>query len=317
MRGASLLVDTECEIALVVCTRDRGMAISSWLRHLATLRYNGRWELIVVDNGCSDETSKHLEEFGQHFRERLTMIRVSKPGLGRARNAGWRATRAPLIAFTDDDCYPANDYLSRIQSAFTDSTLGFVGGRVLLYDESDAPVTIRTVMEDQYAEAGDFIPAGWIHGANMAFRREVLVRIDGFDELLGAGTPFPCEDVDAMLRALASGWRGKYDFRPVVFHHHGRKPKTERLNQLLKSYAFARGSYHMKCLLQMPQRRQCMLHWTRSLRRQSRRTIFYEIVAALLYLVHLSCKRLSISSPGQLSRSSEKRSFFSHTTREM
>jgi glycosyltransferase involved in cell wall biosynthesis len=317
MSGAPSLVDNECEIALVVCTRNRGTAISSCLHHLTTLRYNGRWELVVVDNGSSDETSKHLEQFGQHFRERLTMIYVPKPGLGRARNAGWRATRAPFIAFTDDDCYPADDYLSRIQSAFTDSTLGFVGGRVLLHDESDAPVTIKTVMEDQYAEAGDFIPAGWIHGANMAFRREVLVQIDGFDELLGPGTPFPCDDVDAMLRALASGWRGKYDFRPVVFHHHGRKPGTKRLNQLRKSYAFARGCYHMKCLLQMPQRRQCMLHWARSLRRPWRYPSYYEIVAALLYLVHLLCKRLSMALAGQLSRSSEKRSFFSHTTREM
>jgi glycosyltransferase involved in cell wall biosynthesis len=267
-----------------------------WLHHIITLTFNGRWELVVVDNGCSDETSKHLEKFAQNFRGYLTVVRESKPGLGRARNAGWRAARASIVAFTDDDCYPASDYLLRIQSAFTDSSIGFVGGRVLLHDEADAPITIKTVMEDQYAEPGDFIPAGWIHGANMAFRREALVRIAGFDELLGAGTPFPCEDVDAMLRALASGWRGKYDFRPVVFHHHGRKPGTARLTQLLKSYAFARGSCYMKCLLQMPQRRQCMLHWVRSMRRQSRRTSFYEILAALLYLVHVFHKRQSIGS---------------------
>src|SRR5206468_9904006 len=179
----------------------------AWLlaRHVRALTSNGRWELIVVDSGSSDETSRHLEEFAQDYTGHLTIIRVSKPGLGRARNAGWRAAQAPLIAFTDDDCYPAHDYLSRIQSAFTDSSLGFVGGRVLLHDESDAPVTIKTLMEDEYAEPGVFIPAGWIHGANMAFRREVLVQIGGFNELLGAGTPFQCEDVDAMLRALASG----------------------------------------------------------------------------------------------------------------
>src|SRR5205809_5051165 len=154
MSGARTLVDTECEIALVVCTRNRGKALRSWLRHVRTLTSNRRWELIVVDSGSSDETPKHSEEFAQHCRGHLTIIRVSKPGLGRARNAGWRAARAPLIAFTDDDCYPAHDYLSRIQSAFTDSSLGFVGGRVLLHDESDAPVTIKTLMEDEYAEPG-------------------------------------------------------------------------------------------------------------------------------------------------------------------
>jgi hypothetical protein len=90
--------------------------------------------------------------------------------------------------------------------------------------------------------------------------------------------------------------RGKYGFRPVVFHHHGRKPGTERLTQLLRSYAFARGSCYMKCLLQMPQRKQCILCWTRSMRRRSWRTVFYEILGALLYLLHLFHKRLCIGS---------------------
>jgi glycosyltransferase involved in cell wall biosynthesis len=317
MSDAQSLVDTECEIALVVCTRNRGNALSSWLRHVRTLTFNRRWELIVVDSASSDETFKHLEEFAQDYTGHLTIIRVSKPGLRRARNAGWRAAQAPLIAFTDDDCYPAHDYLFKVQLAFTDSSIGFVGGRVLLHDESDAPLTIKTLMEDQYAEPGDFIPAGWVHGANMAFRREVLMLIGGFDELMGAGTPFPCEDADAMLRALASGWRGKYDFRPVVFHHHGRKPETESLNKLLKSYAFGRGSYYMKCLLQMPQRKQCMLHWARSMRRRSRRTNVYEALAALLYLVHLFCKRVSIASTGQLSGTVEKQISFSDATHRL
>jgi glycosyltransferase involved in cell wall biosynthesis len=299
MSGPSSAMSSEYEVALVVCTRNRGKALSSWLRHITTLTCSGRWQLIVVDNGCSDETSNRLEEFTHYFRGQLTTIREARPGLGRARNAGWRAARAPLIAFTDDDCYPANDYLPAIASAFADASIGFVGGRVLLHDESDAPITIKTIMQDQYAEPGDFIPAGWIHGANMAFRREVLIQINGFDELLGAGTLFPCEDADAMLRALAAGWRGKYDFRPVVPHHHGRKPGTEKLAQLLRSYAFARGSYYMKCVLQMPQRKQCIVYWARSMRRKSRRTIFYEIIAALLYLVHSFYKRLTIGSASQ------------------
>ena len=48
--------------------------------------------------------------------------------------------------------------------------------------------------------------------------------IGGFDERFGAATKFfSAEDTDAMARVLGAGWRGAYDPRPLVYHHHGRK----------------------------------------------------------------------------------------------
>jgi GT2 family glycosyltransferase len=152
-----------------------------------------------------------------------------------------------ILAFTDDDCYPAPDFLDRIWSAFEDPSLGYIGGRILLHDPGDYPITINESTTLRTFPGKSFISAGMIHGANMAFRRRVLLEIGGFDPLFGPGTLFICEDVDAASRASAIGWKGQYRPEVIVRHHHGRKAADAA--GVMKSYDIGRGAYHMKLLL--------------------------------------------------------------------
>jgi len=198
----------------------------------------------------------------------------------------WRATTAPIIAFTDDDCYPDTNFLNDILTIFADPSVGFSGGRILLHDPTDAPVTIYEHPSEQIYTPEHFIVAGVIQGASMAFRRQTLVDIDGFDDNLGAGTLFPFEDVDAELRALAAGWTGKYDPRSVVYHHHGRKPGIE-VENLKRAYDTGRGAYYMKCILFMPHRWQCLRYWMRNIRRQPFDQTAREVQSAARYAFHL------------------------------
>jgi GT2 family glycosyltransferase len=171
-----------------------------------------------------------------------------KPGLGNARNAGVGIARGQLLAFTDDDCYPAPDFLSQIWSAFEhDPLLGYITGRILLHDPADHPMSINEFTTPRMFPGKSFIHAGDIQGANMAFRRTVLLDIGGFDPLFGAGSLFPSEDVDVAGRASAMGWTGQYLPEVIVRHHHRRKASDAR--SMRKSYAIGRGAYHMKCLL--------------------------------------------------------------------
>jgi GT2 family glycosyltransferase len=95
---------------------------------------------------------------------------------------------------------------------------------------------------------------GHVQGANMAFRRDVLQAIGGFDPLLGAGTPFPCEDLDAASRASQAGWKGGYFPAPTVHHHHRRR--TADVAPLLRSYRYGLGAYFASLLLRrVPPRR--------------------------------------------------------------
>jgi len=98
----------------------------------------------------------------------------------------------------------------------------------------------------------------------MAFRRSVLELIGGFDERLGAGTRFPCEDIDAVASALWAGIPGVYDPRPVVYHHHGRRAKFE-IEKLMRSYDEGRGAYYAKYVLQKASRSKYVTAWIASI----------------------------------------------------
>jgi GT2 family glycosyltransferase len=66
--------------------------------------------------------------------------------------------------------------------------------------------------------------------------------------MMGSGTPFPAEDVDAAARASRAGWAGTYCPNLVVSHHHGRKAGPD-IARLYRQYDIGRGAYHVKLLL--------------------------------------------------------------------
>jgi GT2 family glycosyltransferase len=195
---------------------------------------------------------------------------VSEPrvGLGIARNAGWHSAEGDIIVFTDDDCYVAPDFIEAFAQAFSDlPQVGFIGGRILLRDLSDQRITILEDVERREFTPYSFVSAGAIQGANMAFRRRTLELIGGFDERLGAGTPFPCEDIDAVASALWLGIAGAYDPRPTVFHAHGRKTEPE-CRSLMAAYDAGRGAYYAKRLLDPRSRRTYLRAWCSSIWRE-------------------------------------------------
>jgi glycosyltransferase involved in cell wall biosynthesis len=258
---------TEPRLSLVICTRNRVAQLAPTLESVARIQCARPWELIVVDNGSSDGTGSLLDDFGRAFGATVHVAREAVPGLGRARNAGLAIATGEIVAFTDDDCYPAPDWLERIHECFDESgDLGFLGGRILLHDPTDEPVTILTSPRRMEFPARSFLRPGWVQGANMAFRRDALESVGGFDPHLGAGTPFACEDIDAAARTCAEGWSGAYDPRPLVHHHHRRKNREEVV-ALHRSYGYARGAYYAKCLsnpvLRAACGRYCLRKWLR------------------------------------------------------
>lgn len=262
----SLRIPTKPRLSVVVATLNRVEKLRKCVECLLGQNAQLDFELIVIDNGSTDETSAYLDAVVREERAHVQVVtrREMKRGLATARNAGWRIARGDIVAFTDDDCYVPEGYADSVVEVFDDRPdIGFAAGRVLLYDPTDYRITIEESEQTVSFRPYTYIAPGAIHGANMAFRRAALERIGGFDERLGAGTAFPSEDIDAVAAVLWLGIPGTYDPRMMVYHHHGRKAGTD-VQALNRSYDAGRGAYFAKYIIRRESRAQYLKAFARS-----------------------------------------------------
>ncbi len=297
-------------LSVVVCTRNRLASLKRCVEAFDVAKANEEWELVIVDNGSSDGTAEYLRALPKVVGLRQTIITCEpQRGLGRARNKGIKPSRADIVSFTDDDCYVTEDYITAMLAAFRDRPgIGFVGGRILLYDKTDLRLAIDENENEASFQPRTVIAPGAMHGANMAFRRRVLDQIGGFDDRFGVGTPFCTEDTCAQADALWAGFAGVHDPRPTVFHHHGRKTKEE-FRAVCKIYETGIGAYYAKYILRRDTRSAYIRKWIQTALIDHRRAgldpkkhliilrrSLREIVGGLRYYATLSTRAGLLSS---------------------
>jgi glycosyltransferase involved in cell wall biosynthesis len=258
---AEAATDVGIAASLVICTRNRAPQLAACLDAVAKIRCRRPWEIVIVDNGSHDDTRAVAARLLQDPAMRGRYVWEPIPGLSRARNAGVAASVGDIVAFTDDDCYPAADFIERICDVFADRRIGFMGGRILLHDPRDYPLTVNESTETVRFAAGSVVPCAAVQGANMAFRRSALLAVRGFDPAFGAGTSFPAEDWDAVARICIAGWDGGYFPAPTVSHHHGRNAVDAQ--RQLRAYHYASGAVYAKLLTLRDTRRPFAKHWAR------------------------------------------------------
>jgi GT2 family glycosyltransferase len=139
---------------------------------------------------------------------------VVAPGSGPAarRNAGWRAARAPVVAFTDDDCRPPADWLAGLLAAARTHPGAVIQGATV--PDPDEVALVGAAPHARTQEVHPPTPYG--QTCNIAYPREALERAGGFDESfpLAAG-----EDTDLLLRARELG--APLVAAPAALTYHG------------------------------------------------------------------------------------------------
>ena len=211
------------KVAVIICTRNRARHLAEALQTFENCIAPADWQadLIVVDNGSTDETKAVATAKPARGTWPLTYVYEPKPGLSHARNAGLRAADADILAFTDDDCRAASDWIVQLVRTFESCPeLDAVFGRVEAVEGADIR---RTVAVKQEENARDYrhpvMPTGIGHGNNMAFRRTALEKVGAFDAALGAGGALgAAEDTDMAYRVLRLGRLVRYEPSCVIRH---------------------------------------------------------------------------------------------------
>ena len=236
------------QISLIVCTRNRAESLPACLNSIEQAAVANRAvevELLIVNNGSTDATAAVLRAWQRSTSVRCRVLLAEQRGLSHARNCGLEHATGKIIAFTDDDCTVARDYLTQVERGYAaDAGPALRGGRVELGDPRDLPFTIKTDLAPQRFTGGH--PGGFIHGCNLTMSRSALELVGRFDTRLGAGQPIgAAEDSDFVYRAHRSGVMVLYDPSIVVFHHHGRRDFAE-VKLLQDVYNLGNGALYAK-----------------------------------------------------------------------
>jgi glycosyltransferase involved in cell wall biosynthesis len=206
--------------SIVIATHNRAQDLRGTLASLAAIATPHAWDVIVVDNNCTDDTPAVVQEFATHYPVPLRYASESVPGRSAALNTGIALAQGEIIVTTDDDVRVQPDWLETINSEMQRLQCDYIGGRVLpiwggprpawLPDRPSRHWAVIALLDngDQPIEFVQKMPLG----VNMAFKREVFQIAGGWDPRIGrkAGTLLGQEVREWCVRARAQGLRGCY-----------------------------------------------------------------------------------------------------------
>ncbi len=205
------------ELTVVVPSRDRPLRLRWLLNALAEQQADFEWEVVVVHDSRGPETEALLRSHPLPQLRHITMAPATS-GPGPKRDAGWRAARAPLIAFTDDDCIPDPGWLRAGVAAFEDCCCrdgedGEGAGPVMgVWGRIVVPLPPVPTDYERNAAGLEVAEAAT---ANCFYRRATLAAVGGFDERFTLAWR---EDSDLFLTLLERGARLVHAPDAIVVH---------------------------------------------------------------------------------------------------
>ena len=198
-------------VSVVVCAYNAESTLGECLASLEALTYPD-YDIILVNDGSRDQTSE-IARRHPHVR----LIEIPNGGLSAARNVGLAEATGEIVAYTDADVRVDRDWLTYlIQPFLTSDVVGSGGPNVVPPDDPPLAQCIarapggptHVLLDDRIAEH--------VPGCNMAFRRDALLAVGGFNPAyLRAG-----DDVDVCWRLQARGWKIGFSSSALVWHHH-------------------------------------------------------------------------------------------------
>lgn len=231
-------------ISLLICTRNRASSLSRTLESLlcpSNLQTRD-WELLIVDNRSTDDTSKVCQEFAGRFPAHVSLLVEERVGKSHAMNTAIAAARGELLALTDDDVDCAPNYIQAIRSVFSTYPVDGAQGRIVLDFEGGAPEWmndyLRGIMSSRDFGAEVFEWKDNLTTCNMVVRAEVFQKVGGFSPELGPGATGFMDDSEFSMRMRSAGFRSIY--APQIFVRHRFARERLSKSQMLKS-CFRKG----------------------------------------------------------------------------
>ena len=226
-------------VSVVVPVMNMERTIDSTLRSLLLQTYENR-EIIVVDGGSTDRTKDIVKKHS------VKLIESEGKGLSYDRNLGIQNSRGKIVAFIDADCVADKDWLKYLIQNYTFDSIAGCGGEILPYSTPYVDYVPQTLVErfackkhihpryyfktekpvELKRVENDFL-SGCIMTANASYRKDILTKVEGFDNTLSESG----EDIDLCYKIHDMGLKIIWDPRAIVYHRHRRT-----INGLIKQF---------------------------------------------------------------------------------
>ncbi|MCU1428503.1 MAG: glycosyl transferase family 2 [Actinomycetia bacterium] len=186
-------------ISVVIPCRNAAATLPDQLEALAKQEYDGAWEVVVADNGSTDDS----RAVAAGFRDRLprfTLVDAAAcRGQAYARNVGARVATGRALCFVDADDVVAPGYLGAMAAALAEHDFVSASFDSASLNPGWVGQTRRAYQEHEIPDSLGFLP--FVGGGGLGIRRELFTSIGGFDDTWwGAG-----EDIDFCWRAQRHG----------------------------------------------------------------------------------------------------------------
>jgi cellulose synthase/poly-beta-1,6-N-acetylglucosamine synthase-like glycosyltransferase len=199
------LMNKNPSVSVVVATYNGKDVLKETINGILKVDYSELIEIIVVNDGSTDETKEMLEkEFSKN--KKIKIINQKNSGVTKARNAGIKIAKGKIIVNMDHDCIPEKNWLKDLIKGFTNEKIGMVSSF------------------DLYG------------GTSTAFNAEALKKVGGYDE----DYFYFREDSDLAFKIMEAGYELK-QVKAEYFHNHEME-KPKGIINLIK-YALKRAKY--------------------------------------------------------------------------
>lgn len=180
-------------LSIIICTYNRKKYVGETLLRLANNRYNGEWELLLIDNNSTDSTASICKTFAaQHPNVPFRYFVETHQGLSHARNRGIKEAQGDWLVFLDDDAFVSKNYLERVFQYIQEiPQMDAFGGRIYpLFEDGITPSWLSKWSASWLSaiDKGDEVcifTKDYPIGANMGFSRKTANQCGLFNTDLG------------------------------------------------------------------------------------------------------------------------------------